>query len=41
MSWDGLDVPLLRNEPLPVGHIATVIDQVYPIHYGFSVHHDI
>ncbi|MFI0729910.1 hypothetical protein ACH4S9_12860 [Streptomyces sp. NPDC021225] len=41
LSWDDLDVPLLRGEPLPVGHIVAVIDQDYPIHYGFSVHHDI
>ncbi|MER7790606.1 hypothetical protein [Streptomyces sp. NPDC097640] len=41
LGWGGLDVPQLRGEPLPVGHIVTVIDQVAPIHYGFSAHHDI
>lgn len=41
LNWDGLDVPPLGGEPLPVGHMVAITDGVCPVHYGFSVYHDI
>lgn len=41
VAWNGLDVPPLQGQPLPVGHFVDVPGHAYPVHYGFSIHHDV